>query len=61
MHVYGKLLALTVYYIVRHCFYFRVDESGSECIRVMKYVVGSKSFRPDIQKLRQMENAVRDI
>ena len=23
------------------------------------YVVGSKSFRPDIQNLRQMENAVR--
>ena len=26
-----------------------------------KYTVGSKSFRPDIQKPRQMENAVRDI
>ena len=26
-----------------------------------KYVEGSKSFRPDIQKPRQMENAVRDI
>ena len=25
------------------------------------YVVGSKSFRPDIQKPREMENAVRDI
>ena len=25
------------------------------------YVVGSKSFGPDIQKPRQMENAVRDI
>ena len=25
------------------------------------YVVGSKIFRPDIQKSRQMENAVRDI
>ena len=25
------------------------------------YVVGSKSFRPDIQKPGQMENAVRDI
>ena len=25
------------------------------------YVVGSKSFRPDVQKSRQMENAVRDI
>ena len=27
----------------------------------VKYVVGSKSFRPDIEKPRQMENAVRDI
>ena len=26
-----------------------------------EYVVGSKSFRPDVQKPRQMENAVRDI
>jgi hypothetical protein len=26
-----------------------------------RYVVGSKSFRPDVQKPRQMENAVRDI
>ena len=26
-----------------------------------RYVAGSKSFRPDIQKPRQMENAVRDI
>ena len=25
------------------------------------YLVGSKSFRPDIQKPLQMENAVRDI
>ena len=25
------------------------------------YVVGSKSFRPDIKKPRQMKNAVRDI
>ena len=25
------------------------------------YVVGSKSFRPDIQKPRQMESAVKDI
>ena len=40
------------------------------CIRVsrkaildqqIKYLVGSKSFRPDIQKPRQIENAVRDI
>ena len=25
------------------------------------YVVGSRSFRPDIQKQRQVENAVKDI
>ena len=25
------------------------------------YVIGSKSFRPDIKKPRQMENTVRDI
>ena len=32
----------------------------SECtLRI--YVVGSKSFWPDIEKPRQMENAVRDI
>ena len=28
---------------------------------ITSYAVGSKSFRPDIQKTRQMENAVRDI
>ena len=27
----------------------------------MQYVEGSKSFRPDLQKPRQLENAVRDI
>ena len=27
----------------------------------MQYVVGSKCFRPDLQKPRQLENAVRDI
>ena len=26
-----------------------------------RYVAGSKNFRPDIQKPRQMEKAVRDI
>ena len=36
------------------------DEKGMETNLVM-YVVGSKNFRPDIQKPRQMENAVRDI
>ena len=36
---------------------------ASKDVQVYKdtYVVGSKSFRPDIQKSRQMENAVRDI
>ena len=29
--------------------------------RVELYIVGSRSFRPGIQKPRQMENAVRDI
>ena len=28
---------------------------------LLTYLVGSKSFRPDIQKPRQMENAMRDI
>ena len=27
----------------------------------VKYVVGSISFRPDIQRPRQMQNALRDI
>ena len=31
--------------------------TGSE----RRYLVGSESFRPDIQKPRQMENAVMDI
>ena len=32
--------------------------SGGACLT---YVVGSKIFRADIQKPRQIENAVRDI
>ena len=31
------------------------------CVMFHIYVVGSKNFRPDIQKPRQMENTVRDI
>ena len=31
------------------------------CLNGSIYIVGSKSFRPDVQKPRQMENAVRDI
>jgi len=30
-------------------------------IYIYIYVGGSKSFRPDIQKPRQVENAARDI
>ena len=40
-------------YIKRYSFY--------PAQNVSYYVVGSKSFRPDIQKPCQMENAVRDI
>ena len=34
---------------------------GQLMMHYAKYVVGSKSFRPDIQNPHQMENAVRDI
>jgi hypothetical protein len=39
---------------------FKFDTTG---IRINKtnYLVGSRSFRSDIQKPRQMENAARDI
>ena len=41
---------------------FSTSKSSAQFAQVLKsYVVGSKSFRPDIQKPRQMENAVRDI
>ena len=36
-------------------------EPNGITFRDSRYVVGSKSFRPDIQKPRQMENAVTDI
>ena len=50
----------------KHCVYCSVRTESLTTIwdlvtGLKKYVVGSKSFRPDIQKLRQMENAVRDI
>ena len=35
--------------------------SGRKLFDPTMYVVGSKIFRPDIQKPRQMENAVRNI
>ena len=38
-------------------FEHKKDKTNNQCT----YVVGSKSFRPDIQKPRQMENVVRDI
>ena len=41
------------------CFLSTVIEVVSE--GRTPYAVGSKSFRPDIQKSHQMENAVRDI
>jgi hypothetical protein len=37
------------------------DKAFTEGLNVPGYIVGSKGFRPDIQKPRQMENAVRDI
>ena len=38
------------------------EESQKETkVQQFMYEVGSKSFRPDKQKPRQMENAVRDI
>ena len=42
-------------------FKFYLKSDGREIFYMNTYVVGSKSFRPDIQKPRQMENAVRDI
>ena len=40
------------------CFWSSVNRFN---LFIFWYVVGSKSFRPDVQKPRQMENAVRDI
>jgi hypothetical protein len=39
---------------------FKFDTTGIQ-INKTNYLVGSRSFRPDIQKPRQMENAARDI
>ena len=36
------------------------SQSNIRLSTALEYVVGSKSFRPDIQKPRQMENAVMD-
>ena len=43
--------------LVSSAIYLQNGSSGPCCY----YVVGSKSFWPDIQKPRQMENAVRDV
>ena len=52
----GMLLHITK--IILH---HTLEEHNIKIIFIMIYVVGSKSFRPDIQKPRQMENSVRDI
>ena len=38
-----------------------VDSINTKALGMVNYVVGSKTFWPDIQKLCQMENAVREI
>ena len=52
---YGKLLLHVPYIIGNLCSY---DVTGTV---VGRYVVGFKSFRPDIEKPHQIENTVRDI
>ena len=42
-------------------FKFLENRCREHKVETFMYVVGSKSFRPDIQKPRQTENAVRDI
>ena len=41
--------------------YYFVEKVVQNYLYLYTYVVGSKSFRPDIQKPRQMENAVTDV
>ena len=47
------------YFNIYVCAYFGMNNKRYRMHGM--YAVGSKSFRPDIQKPRQMENAVRDI
>ena len=59
------LFQFLIFYFI-HVLNSRVHLQGDGCIYKygivrFTYLVGSKSFRPDIQKPRQMENAVRDI
>ena len=44
------------WFVVEHKY-----RSVAHVVSISRYAVGSKIFRPDIQKPRQMENAVRDI
>ena len=45
----------------QHNIYTFISIAAITLLTQNRYVVGSKSFRPDIQKPCQMENAVRDI
>ena len=59
-----KLLTQSENIFINALFYHKLSESHFAIIWYDdhdKYVVGSKSFLPDIQKPGQMENAVRDI
>ena len=43
------------------CFLYDKQNLLKQVPHKVIHAVGSKSFRPDVQKPRQMENAVRDI
>ena len=53
----SKLLYLKIQFVPHSKHFSSVIKTN----QFMLYVVGSKSFRLDIQKPRQMENVVRDI
>ena len=62
LHKYYQLLRVK-YLCILARYWLRAskdDKMVSKHVGVW-YVVGSKRFRPDIQKQRQMKNAVRDI
>jgi hypothetical protein len=50
-----------IYIYVYMCYIYCVIKCHYISDSLDMYVVGSRSFRPDIQKARQMENSVRDI
>ena len=56
-----KILVIRLYFSIYAVHVSDCIIPSSEAIFFKLYVVGSKSFRPDIPKPRQMENAVRDI